>query len=136
MKERSEYDKQAARFLDGNGLAMRITISDTKPAGWSPAGHHYRVTISRADKSGRITFDFWGSRNDMEKGEDPSAYDVLACISGDVHCPDTFADFCDEYGYEADSIKALQTFNRCHRFAARLNAFFTPAEIEQLSEIN
>jgi hypothetical protein len=136
---KSEYDKQASRFLKENALAMRITLSDTKTASWAkdgePSGHHYRVTISRADKSGRITFDFWGSQHDAATGADPSPYDVLACISSDVHCPDTFADFCDEYGYEDDSIKALQTFNRCHRFAARLNAFFTSAEVSQLEEI-
>lgn len=65
----------------------------------------------------------------------PSAYDVLACISSDVNCPNTFEDFCSEYGYESDSIKALQTFRRCSRFAARLRSFFTPSEIEELQEI-
>jgi hypothetical protein len=65
----------------------------------------------------------------------PSAYDVLACISGDTYTPDTFADFCGEFGYETDSIKALQTFRRCSTFAKRLRAFFTTAELEQLAEI-
>lgn len=65
----------------------------------------------------------------------PSPYDVLACISSDVHTPETFKDFCADYGYESDSIKALQTFRRCLAFAKRLKAFFTEAELEQLSEI-
>lgn len=65
----------------------------------------------------------------------PSAYDVLACISSDVYCPETFAEFCADYGYEADSIKALQTFRRCSAFAKRLRAFFTAEELSQLSEI-
>lgn len=66
----------------------------------------------------------------------PSAYDVLACISGDAYTPETFADFCAEYGYETDSIKALQQFRRCDRFAKRLRAFFTEKELTELSEIN
>lgn len=66
----------------------------------------------------------------------PTPYDVLSCISGDVHCPDTFEDFCAEFGYDTDSIKALQTFRRCSAFARRLKAFFTAQEIEELSEIN
>lgn len=71
-----------------------------------------------------------------EKGTGhPSAYDVLSCISGDAHCPDTFAEFCGEFGYDEDSIKATQLFNRCSAFAKRLQAFFTPAELEQLAEI-
>lgn len=65
----------------------------------------------------------------------PSAYDVLACIASDIHTPESFEEFCSEYGYESDSIKALQTFRRADRFAKRLRAFFTDSEAEQLSEI-
>jgi len=129
----SEYDKQASEFLKRNALKMRITLSDSKPANWEPSGHHYRVTLSGAHR--RMTFDFWGSAHDAETGEDPSPYDVLACISSDAYCPDTFQDFCEEYGYEEDSIKALQTFQRCERFSKRLNEFFTREEIEDLAEI-
>lgn len=73
---------------------------------------------------------------DAQKGvTTATAYDVLACISGDAYTPETFADFCAEYGYESDSIKALQQFRRCDRFAKRLRAFFTTEELTQLSEI-
>jgi len=85
--------------------------------------------------SKRLTFDFWGSINDCQKGVDPVAYDILACIGSDAYTPETFADFCSEYGYESDSIKALQTFRRCSSFAKRLRAFFTEAELEGLAEI-
>ena len=110
-------------------------------------GHHYRVTLSKG-KAGtpehtgnvcaanRLTFDFWGSIKDVEDGiKTVSPYSVLACISGEAYTPETFADFCGEYGYEEDSIKALQTFRRCSAFAKRLRAFFTEAELEQLQEI-
>lgn len=65
----------------------------------------------------------------------PSAYDVLSCISRDAHSPVTFADFCSEFDHDTDSIKARQLFNRCLAFSRRLQAFFTPAELEQLAEI-
>lgn len=65
----------------------------------------------------------------------PSAYGVLACISGDVHCPNTFQEFCDEFGYDEDSRKAEKQFKACHAFAQKLRAFFTEQEIEELSEI-
>jgi hypothetical protein len=70
----------------------------------------------------------------MIAGRGINAYDVLACISSDAFCPDTFEDFCSEYGYE-DSISARRTFLRCSRFAKRLREFFSPDELEQLSEI-
>lgn len=134
---KSEYNIQATAFLADNGLKMRITLSNTKVAAWGEtgkeSGNHYRVTISGAKR--KLTFDFWGSINDARNDEYPSEYDVLACISGDCYCPETFAEFCGEYGYEQDSIKALQTFRRCSAFAKRLRAFFTESELEQLTEI-
>jgi hypothetical protein len=136
MKEQNEYTKQAEDFLNRNNLEMRITLSDSKTAPWEPAGHHYRVTVFKRvmNLGQRITFDFWGSINDMRQGIDPSSYDVLACISGDVNCPSSFKDFCNEYGYDND-IKALQTYRRLDKFANRLRKFLTGEEIEQLQEI-
>lgn len=145
----NEYDQQATDFLTRNGLKMRITLSDSKSPAWAKegeeTGHHYRVTISKGElpmiggvnrpPPSRLVFDFWGSIADARKGKEPSAYDVLSCISGDAYTPETFADFCAEYGYEEDSIKALQQFRRCDRFAKRLRAFFTEAELTELSEI-
>lgn len=96
----------------------------------------YEPTIEVRPRSGeRIVFDFWGSAHDAEAGENPDEYDVLACLSGDVYCPEDFKEFCGEYGYEEDSIKALQTFKRADRFGKRLRTFFSEKEIEQLSEI-
>jgi hypothetical protein len=133
----NEYDQQAEQFLTANGIKFRATLSDTKTPAWSDNGkhgHHYRVTLSKPAK--RLTFDFWSSIKDAEDGiKTVTPYSVLACISGDAYTPETFKDFCAEFGYEPDSIKALQTFRRCNAFAKRLRAFFTPAELEQLQEI-
>ena len=147
MKTKSnKYDTQAEQFLTSNGIKFRATISDTKSPAWSVNGrhgHHYRVTLhsvfapDRAKHdTRRIVFDFWSSISDQIKGvKTVRPYDVLACVSGDAYCPETFKDFCAEYGYDEDSIKALQAFRRCSAFAKRLRAFFTEAELTQLQEI-
>jgi hypothetical protein len=164
----SFYDRQATTFLTSNGLKLRATLSDSKPAPRArdgESGRHYRVTLWRgaqcrrcgspASKTQRecgncgmfsnepnailppakITFDFWGSISDAQKGKHPTPYDILACLSSESHCPDTFEDFASEYGYDRDSITAIQTFRRVAAFAARLQSFFTTAELEQLAEI-
>ncbi len=138
----NEYHTQADAFLAKHGIKCRISLSNTKDAGWQPSGNHYRVTLSRgaipawkaANQCGkRLTFDFWGSLNDKEKGVAPHAYDVLACLSSEINCPETYADFCSEYGYQdRDEYKA---YKRLARFAGRLRAFFTNAEREELAEI-
>ncbi len=127
---------KAAKFLADHGLKMRIHQSDTKPAPREKAGHHYRITVTRPGTRGaRLVFDFWGSLADMEEGKTTEPSAVLSCIASDIHCPETFEDFCGEFGYEADSIKAKQTFNRASKFSARLKAFFTDGEIEALGEL-
>ena len=134
----TDYNQQAADFLTRNGIKFRSVLSDTKRAPWQKMGctdsHHYRVTLSKPGK--RVAFDFWDSIQNRRDGiRELSAYSVLACISGDVHCPETFADFCSEYGYDTDSRSAEQTFRRCLAFSRKLRAFFTEKEIQELSEI-
>lgn len=149
----NEYETAATDFLSRNGLKFRATLSNSKTAPWNEDGedrNHYRVTIAKKpdytlrEQRGagyklperRLVFDFWGSIADARNGVvTVTPYDVLACISGDAYTPETFEDFCSEYGYEADSIKALQTFRRVDRFAKRLRAFFTADELTELSEI-
>lgn len=141
----TDYNKQAQDFLDKYGIKFRATLSDSKTPQWAGGdkhGHHYRVTLSKGKRGQgvkfgqHITFDFWGSIADAEAGKtEVQPYDVLACISGDVCCADTFDDFCAEYGESEDSIKALQTFRRVSAFSKRLRAFFTEEEIQDLSEI-
>lgn len=147
--KKSQYDTQSEKFLASSNIKFRATLADSKPAPWAmdekpfkTEHHHFRVTLSRGDQRGgifqskRLVFDFWSIIADAEKGiETVSAYSVLACISRDSNCPEAFADFCGEYGYETDSIKALQTFRRCASFRKRLRGFFTASELEKLAEI-
>lgn len=113
---------------DGNEVRRSLINHD---------GYSDGITVRKARREGaRLAFDFWGSVNDANNGEDPTAYDVLACISSDAYCPESFGDFCSEYGYEEDSRKAFQTFNRADRFAKRIRAFFSESELAALSEIN
>lgn len=141
----TDYNARAQDFLDRFGIKFRATLSDSKFPPWDDKydreRHHYRVTLSRPplgriQPHSRLTFDFWASVADAAKGiKTVTPYDVLACISSDIHCADTFKDFCAEFGESEDSIKALQTWRRCHAFSKRLKAFFTAEEIKELGAI-
>ncbi len=155
MKKANEYTGQAQAFLDNNGLKLRATFKgmdkcpdwvagDNSTSNYPSAcktcgsvhGDRYRVTLWRDGKPGRVSFDFWGSYRDHQTGnKELTAYDVLACISGDANTPETFEDFCDEYGYDEDSRRAFETFRRCNKLARKLRRLFTVSEIAELSEI-
>lgn len=134
----TKYDDQAAKFLADFGLSLSLARKGERRPPWADEtfshGKHYVVTIARHDGPS-LSFDFWGSVADAQAGRHPSAYSVLACIGGDVHCPETFEEFCGEYGYDSDSRKAERTFRACLAFAKKLNDFFSAREIERLAEI-
>lgn len=62
----------------------------------------------------------------------PTLYDVLAALC--KYCPDTFDEFCDEFGYNNDSIKAQQTYFAVQNEAAQVRRLFGDV-IKQLEEI-
>lgn len=151
---KTDYEKQATDFLTRNGIKFRATLADSKLPPWDDEKdprprHHYRVTLSHEnspppnavpkDYGKRLTFDFWASIADAGKGiREASAYDVLSSVSCDASAfndYDSFEAFCDNFGYDRDSIKALQTYRRGSAFGKRLRAFFTERELEQLAEI-
>lgn len=136
----NEYDAQAETFLAKHGLLFKSRLAARQYAPpWNddtsaPHGWQYRVTITGEGR--KLAFDFWASIADREAGNRAvRAYDALACISSDVYCPEDFAEFCREYGYDEDSRSALATFKRCAKFAKQLRDFFTPEELEALQEI-
>ena len=64
----------------------------------------------------------------------PTAYDVLACLT--KNDPDTFENFCSEFGYDEDSRKAEKIYNAVVEEWRNVCALFTDEEIEQLQEIS
>lgn len=136
MNTPTTYDQQAIDFCRAHNVRTTIRESrNPKSPAWhaedgAPARHgiHYRVTVTTPH--GRTSFDFWGSIADMDNGRAPSAYDVLACVAHDIHTPDTFADFCADYGLDTDSIRALALYRRCARFARALRRVFPTPEMQ------
>lgn len=59
-------------------------------------------------------------------------YSILSCIASDYYCPETFEDFCTEFGYDTDSRRAEKTFHACLEQSRKLKTVFTPEEIEYL----
>jgi len=78
-----------------------------------------------------------GNSFNVSKNRDfnaPTSYDILACIT--KYNPNTFEDFCSEFGYDTDSKKAEKTYNAVKDEYINVCALFTDKEIEQLQEIN
>lgn len=66
----------------------------------------------------------------------PTAASVLYCLLLDASASEeNFKSWCDNFGYDSDSLKALSIYNACIENAEKINKIFKPATIEQLNTL-
>lgn len=137
MTKNKYYEKEAIEALAKCGGTMTIKLSNTKDAPWKNDGQlnglqsHYKVTLK--SNLGSYTFDFYSIVN-FNNGENPTVYDVLSCL--DFYIPEKFEDFCDDFGYDSDSIKVIKTWKACLKQSQKLHKLFPhDSQKELLSSI-
>jgi hypothetical protein len=136
---KTDYNKQANDFLHKYelNLSVREAIPQKTPL-WHKDGERHGVNYfcSLSNKDGKhYSFDFWGSIHDLNTGKKPTAYDVLACL--DTYSADsTFEDFCDNYGYDIDSIKAMKTYEATQKQCRGLESILSKEAEAELNNIN
>ena len=108
-------------YMDtGNGTGWR------KRQGLPPKlRQEYWPTTSEAHKTGPYTL--------TPAKRPPSAYDVLVCLT--KYDPGTFKDFCADFGYSDDSIKALETYRAVQEEWQEVRRMFGDC-LEELADIN
>lgn len=80
-------------------------------------------------------YDFEKYKAKMQRNHKiPNEYDVLACLqSSEVG---SLEDFCSDYGYSDDSIKAEETYRAVRKEHNNISSLFSYDELELLREIN
>jgi hypothetical protein len=97
------------------GVHSTITMTDGTPPWWTPrqgeperwTGNAWTVELRYQGRTMTVPF-FTGSL----AGE-PTTADVLDCLLSDSLSPESFSDFCAEFGYDEDSRRAEQTHKAC-----------------------
>jgi hypothetical protein len=101
----------------------------------------WRVTIS--SKAGYWSTDYFtglGLRKKAKFGPNlprkPKIADVLHSLTMDASAADqNFHDWCAEYGYSDDSIKALNTYKACLEIGVAMRKHFSPETVRQIREL-
>lgn len=66
----------------------------------------------------------------------PCAADALFCLLLDADSGlRTFSEFCNEFGYASDSIKAFKTYQACQETTDNIKSLFNSKQIEELKEL-
>ncbi|MCK9370101.1 hypothetical protein M0R04_09375 [Candidatus Dojkabacteria bacterium] len=126
------YEKQAQDFLKKTKTTMtaRITGHDKYFPGDKQARNIYEITLRR--NNNEYIFTFGQGINDTEAGNEPTAYDILSCLTkyevGD------FKGFCADYGYNDDSISAYDIYKKVLDEWENVNRLFSDV-LEELREI-
>jgi hypothetical protein len=124
------YQQQANDFATATGTKLKINRSDYGYHFTNDKENRYIFNCTLTRKGKRYTFNFGQS---IAAGNiPPTMYDVLTCLT--KYDPETFEYFCREYGYDTDSIKALETYKAVQREFNGVNRLFADV-LEQLQEI-
>ncbi len=150
--KKSEYELQAETFLQKHDVTFKAekAVPQIAPI-WAQDGEHgicWNIELHKGDINGRtIQFLFWSSiaeKYDTEQANrnrmyqmphrKPSAYDVLASVY--MQCAEEgFKWFCDNLGYDEDSRKAYQAYEKTLELNEKLKSIFSAEALSELSEI-
>lgn len=90
----------------------------------------FKITIERGGR--KIEFEFGTSIVDSSVNMAPSMYDILCVLRSESYCPIDFDEFCSEFGYNTDSIKAAKAHRECLKMRAKVERIFRSEELEYL----
>ena len=113
-------------FIRDNKVTMTWADADSNPFMGDDRNsmNHYKVTIKHDGRQ----YTTWFSKGSGYNGNPPDVMEVLECLVSDCSVLDSsgggFLDWCNEYGYSDDSIKALRTYETIQNQAKRLEKLF------------
>lgn len=131
----NEYINQTQQVMKEFGIRIakrNMGLHINKAWDESQYRNKYMITVTRGDND--IRFVFWDSINNTQKGDRPTDYDVLVTVKNESHCPETFEDFCSEFGYDSDSIKAKKIFQKLRKMSEKILSMFTAEELEKFPD--
>ena len=126
------YEKQANDFLKETGTTFEVEQLARGKYFPNDAEERdiYKITLIREDDF----YSFKFGQSIANRGVEPTPYDVLACLT--TCNPESFDDFCDNYGYDNDSISAFKTYKAVVKEYKKVYNLYNADELKRLSEIS
>ena len=103
---------------------------------WKKGANKWQIKLVYFDKE-YVTDFYMGSGlvDEMGKPKKPTKEDILSAMIVDDVSDLDFDDFCSEFGYNNDSIKALKVYEACKRETKAYYNIFDSEEREVLREL-
>jgi len=118
-----------------NGSKITINaeyIGDTE-SGWGGNYHNHKVKIKAHTM--QFTFDMWGSMVNPEIRSKGDLRFAAYCAVSDARSGSMkFEEFCSEFGYDADSMKAHKIWDACKKMKRKVDRVLTDDEQNMILE--
>lgn len=101
------------------------------PPKWADRMNYWSITLKRGEV---MTFDYWTG----QAIERPELTDVIHSLIADMNTlevEDTFEGWCDQFGYNTDSISDRDTFDKVKAQTYQLRGMFNALELAGLTEL-
>lgn len=126
-----------AHFAAAHRITANVQAAMSNPYApeWTDADH-WKVTLRRETPQGLRTMVTYFSQGYGHNGKAPKLTAVLETLilDSNVLTMRDFADWCDEYGYNADSLKDRKTYDATRKLAERFRRWLGPL-FDELSGI-
>ena len=114
----------------------RVTIRSLETSYYTGTGHRKmkKGAIPTTARKGCVAYAEWEKRNIVAVA--PCAADVIYSLLSDSEAGDmAFSDWCENFGYSNDSIKALNTYRACEEIGRSLRKVFSAKQVAELREV-
>jgi hypothetical protein len=125
------YQKQAQDFATKHGIELIINSSDYKKHFQDDKEERYVFNCTLIYNRKRFTFNF--GQSIQAGGEEPTMYDILTCMQ--KYEIGTFDNFCGDFGYDNDSIKAHKVYKAVVREYKNMLRVFGETILNEMQEI-
>lgn len=123
---------QSFEYFTGLGLREDVTAGTKKRAA------SYFPGLTEKDAAGQTMRGrrYLQRAQGLRKPQIPPIAGLLHSIILDSAATEhSFSSWCEDYGYDSDSRKALTTYEACRRGFDKLRMVFTPAQIAHIQEL-
>lgn len=130
-------DSSRAYYIADYGLIINIEFKDTVRNDFGLV-NKYTVYIKNEKSEEEISFEFTDSVNNtmsLSELHDELIDSILSCVKSDYYCNfSSFEEFCDELGFDYDSIENKETYESLIKHVENLNRVFEEDLITKLPD--
>lgn len=127
------YEQQADKFLTDTNTTLTVEYVKYGQMTWDEDRRNYRHIFKFRIENELGHYESLFGQSIADGDKTPTSYNILTCL--EKYEPESFENWCSQFGYDEDSRKAYSTWETCCEQYEALAEMFTDEEMDLLREI-